>query len=109
MALRGGPKLRAPCQVGVFSGVPAPHPKSQTEGVAIQHAKYSMQHARIMAYEKARMQNTKIRKIKAAICSRCNRGGRTQDRGNPSQPGGPSSEGPADFLKYFGIFKSVNK
>ena len=42
---------------------------------------------------KSRMQITKIRKIKAVICSHYNRGSRRKDRAKPSQPGGPSSRG----------------
>ena len=38
----------------------------------------------------------KIRKLKAAILSHSNRGTRIQDKGNPLQPGGPSTKGLAD-------------
>ena len=40
----------------------------------------------------------KMREIKAAILSHSNRGPRIQDRGDPSQPGGPATEELADFI-----------
>ena len=40
-----------------------------------------------------------------------NRGIRTQAKGNPSQPGGPSTEGPADFYisHHFGCWEILEK
>ena len=43
------------------------------------------------------MQTATIRKLKAAILHHLNRRPRLQDRGNPSQPGGPSTEEPVDY------------
>ena len=97
----GSPQILRPAWLRLNVSVPGPHSNSQTVGVAIQHAKYIMKHAGIKGYEKTRMQITKIRKIKAVKCY--NRGSRTQARGNASQPGGPSTEGPADFRELFGV------
>ena len=66
-------------------------------GGALQHAECIIEPAGIKGYGKNSMQTTKIRKIKAALWSHYNIGTRIQDRGPPSQLGGPSTEGPADY------------
>ena len=60
---------------------------SQMGSSTLQDTQYNIKHAGIQGYENTRMENEK------------NRGNRIQDRGDPSQPGGPSKEGPADFQK----------
>ena len=62
---------------------------SQIASSTIQDTEYNINHAGIKGYEKTRMQNER------------NRGHWIQDGGNPSQPGGPSKEGPADDGKRF--------
>ena len=57
---------------------------SQIASSTVQETQYIINHAGMKGYEKARMQNER------------NRGHWIQDRGNASQPGGPSKEGPAD-------------
>ena len=69
---------------------------TKRDGVAVPIC--NIKHAGVKGYKKAWMQTAKIRKIKAAILSRSSRGTRIQDRGNPLQPGGPSTEDPSDLL-----------
>ena len=66
-----------------------PHSNSQTVGVVLQLAKYSIKHAGMKGYEKTRMQITKIRKIKAVTCSHYNRGSRIQDGAGSLAAGHP--------------------
>ena len=64
--------------------VPRRTVNSQIASRTMQDRQCNINHAGIKGYEKARMQNER------------NRGRWIQDRGNPSQPGRPSEEGPAD-------------
>ena len=81
----GIPGLRQYAQLRVTGVVPGRTVNSQIASSTRQDTEYNATHARIKGNEKIRMQNER------------NRGRRIQDRGNPSQPGGPSKEGPADF------------
>ena len=94
--LPGGAELRAHGRLRVFDSSLGPIAVTKKCGVAFQNAKYDIKPAGIKGYAKTRMQNRKISKIKAAILSHSNRGSRTQDRGDASQSGGPSTEWPAD-------------
>ena len=60
---------------------------SQIASSTIQDTQYNINHAGIKGYEKTRMQNEG------------NRGRWIQDRGDASQPGGPSKEGSAAGAK----------
>ena len=78
--------------------VPRRTVNSQIASSTMQDRQCNINHAGIKGYEKARMQNER------------NRGHWIQDRGNSSQPGGPSKEGPADFthpLAIIGGFSSL--
>ncbi len=66
---------------------------SQMGSSTIQDTQYNIKHAGIQGYENTRMENEK------------NRGNRIQDRGDPSQPGGPSKEGPADSRISINIYE----
>ena len=85
MATLRHPRAEAIRPVVVNWFIPGRTVNSQIASSTMQDRQYNINHAGIKGYEKARMQNER------------NRGHRIQDRGNSSQPGGPSKEGPADF------------
>ena len=87
--LSGSPRSREPTQLMVIPFVQGPHSNSQNAGSSIQESQYNIKHAGIKEYENTRMQNER------------NRGHWIQDGGNASQPGGPSKEGPADYVVSF--------
>ena len=97
MAFQEGLELRAHGKVMVFWPVPGLHCSNQTWSSS-STCKIHHKPAGLKGYGKNRMPTTKIRKIEAAIGSRSSRGTRRQYRG-PSQPGGPTTEGPADLNK----------
>ena len=70
----------------VISLVQGPQSNSQNAGNPIKNTQYNIKHAGSQGYENTRMQNEKTEDT------------RIQDRGDASQPGGPSTEGPADYL-----------
>ena len=81
---QGPPGMRQHGQWKVNWFIPRRTVNSQIASSSMQDTQCNIKHAGIKGYEKARMQNER------------NRGHRIQDKGNPSQPGGPSKEGPAD-------------
>ena len=85
MATLRQPQIQSTRPVGGNTPVPGRTVNSQIASSTVQDIEYNINHAGIKGYENTRMQNER------------NRGHRIQDRGNASQPGGPSKEGPADL------------
>ena len=91
MATLGQPRIQSIRPVEGNTLVPRRTVNSQIASSTMQDSQCNINHAGIKGYEKARMQNER------------NRGHRILDRGNSSQPGGPSKEGPADFVFGAGV------
>ena len=90
--LWGTPKSWSQARSVVIWLLSGPYSNSQTASRSYSTCKIHHETCRNEGIRKSRMQITKIRKIKAVTCSHYNRK-QEKDRGNPSQPGGPSSRG----------------
>ena len=97
MATLKQPQILGTLPVGGKWVIPGRTVNSQIARSTIQDTQCNINHAAIKGYEKARMQNER------------NRGHWIQDGGNPSQPGGPSKEGPADFHIFTEFFPISSK
>ena len=96
MAFRCGPELRAHGRWVVFGSSLGPIAVCKQYGVALQRANYNIKHAGIKGHEKTGMQSYENTKKQGCKMISFNRETRIQVRGNPSQRGGPSTEGPED-------------
>ena len=85
----GGPRLRTHGRMMVFGLLSGPHSIFQTVSRSNSTCKIHHETCRNERIRKSRMQNTKIRKIKAVTCSHYNRGSRIQDRAGSLAAGHP--------------------